>query len=278
MRKTALVSVLLLAAACGPGDRDELGGDGDGSGDGGGGGGGEGGGGGGEAVYVYAHTASTLFRVDPDTLSVTQVAPFNWGSVGSDQMTDLAIDKTGRMVGISFSRVYQVDPTTAQTTLLSGSLDGEFNGLSFVPATQLGTTGDDVLVGTRNTDGKVFRIDPMTGAASEVGNMGAYTSSGDLVAVEGLGTLQTVAGGSFGLGNDRLARLAPQTFAASPIGTDTGFGKIWGVAYWEDKVYGFTSGGQFVLIDPTTGSAMMVNQSSHEWWGAAVTTLAPVLQ
>lgn len=272
-RKVLIFAVVLCA--CGPSGREESTGNGtapdagatvDGA---------DGGGGGGEVVYVYAHTASTLYRVDPDTLDVQQVGAFGWGSVGSDQMTDLAIDRTGLMIGVSFDRVYRVDPITAQTTLLSNSLSGTFNGLSFVPATMLGQTGDDVLVGTRNADGKVFRIDPMNGAATEVGDMGAYQSSGDLVAVEGFGTAQTVTGTS----SDLLARLAPQTFAATTVGSGTGFGQIWGIAYWKDKVYGFTNSGQFLLIDPATGNATMVNQlQGMNWWGAAVTTLAPVLQ
>ena len=232
-------------------------------------------------TYVYAHSATTLYRVDPDTLAIAMVGDFGWPSnVGSDQMTDIAIDKTGRMVGVSFGSVYEVDSATAKATLLSNSLAGMFNGLSFVPATMLGGTGDDVLVGTRNSDGKVFRIDPMTGAATQIGDMGtAFASSGDLVAVAGFGTVQTVtAPGSGGLGNDKLAKLAPQTFSASAIGSDTGFGQIWGVAFWKNKVYGFTDGGQFVLIDPNTGSATLVSSNGIEWWGAAVTTLAPVIQ
>jgi hypothetical protein len=258
-------------AACGPSGRDEggLGVDGGDSGSGSG-------SGNGEQVYVYAHSASALYRVDPDTLAIQKVGDFGWGSVISDQMTDIAIDKTGRMIGVSFDRVYRVEPTTAQTTLLSGNLDGSFNGLSFVPAAQLGTTGDDVLVGTRNSDGKVFRIDPTTGAATQVGDMGsAYASSGDLVAVDGFGTMQTVTGNS----SDVLARLAPQTFAATAVGGGTGFGQIWGVAFWKSKIYGFTNSGQFVLIDPATGVASMVSQTPGvAWWGAAVTTLAPVIQ
>ena len=226
-------------------------------------------------VYVYAHTASTLYRVDPDTLAIQLVGNFGWpASVGSDSMTDIAIDKTGQMIGVSFTRVFRVDPGTAQTTLLSSALQGTFNGLSFVPAAMLGQTGDDVLVGTRNSDGAVFRIDPMTGSASQVGNMGGFQSSGDLVAVVGFGTVQTVMGAT----NDRLARLAPTTFAATPIGTDTGYGQIWGIAYWKNKIYGFTDGGQFILIDPTTGAATLVSTNSQQWWGAAVTTLAPVIQ
>ena len=224
-------------------------------------------------VYVYAHTASTLFRVDPDSLAIQQVGPFVWPS-GSDAMTDIAIDKTGLMIGVSFTSVYRVDPTNAHTTLLTSSLAGEFNGLSFVPASMLGQTGDDVLVGTRNSDGKVFRVDPMTGATTAVGDMGAFQSSGDLVAVEGFGTVQTVTGAT----NDRLARLAPQSFAATPIGSDTGFGEIWGVAFWKNKIYGFTNGGAFILIDPTTGLATLVSNTGMSWYGAAVTTLAPVIQ
>jgi hypothetical protein len=269
-----LVSVVLIA--CGPSTRDP--------GDNGGGGGGAqpdasgggGGSGGGEQVYVYAHTASTLYKVDPDTLQISMVGNFNWGSVGNDQMTDIAIDKNNQMIGVSYSRVYRVDPTTAATSLLSSALSGNFNGLSFVPAAMLGLTGDDVLVGTQNSDGKVFRIDPMTGSATEVGNMGAFTSSGDMVAVAGFGTVQTVT--SLGAGGDRLARLAQQSFSASVIGGGTGFAQIWGVAYFKDKVYGFTNNGAFLLIDPNTGAGTMVSNNGLSWWGAAVTTIAPVLQ
>lgn len=274
MRNAAWL-VLALLFACGPNTRD---GDGLGDDDGGGGrpdaGDGGGGGGGGETVYVYAHTATTLYRVDPDTLQVQMVGDFNWGSVGSDQMTDLAIDKNGVMIGVSYSRVYRVDPSTAATSLLSSSLSGTFNGLSFVPAEMLGLTGDDVLVGTENNDGKVFRIDPMTGSATEVGDMGPYSSSGDLVAIANFGTMQTVLGSS----GDLLARLAPNTFAASPVGNGTGYSQLWGVAFFKDKIYGFSNTGAFVLIDPNTGAGSMVSNSGIAWWGAAVTTLAPVLQ
>jgi hypothetical protein len=229
-----------------------------------------------EQVYVYAHTASTLYKVDPDTLAITMIGDFGWpSSVGSDQMTDLAIDKNGRMLGVSYSRVYQVDPTTAQASLISPSLGGSFNGLSFVPAAQLGQTGDDILVGTRNSDGKVFRVDPMTGQITQVGDMGpSYSSSGDTVAVDGFGTVQTVPGSN----GDTLVKLAPSSFAATPIGSGTGFSQLWGIAFWKNKIYGFANTGEFVLIDDTTGVGTMVTQTNEAWWGAAVTTLAPVVQ
>ena len=221
---------------------------------------------------VFAHTATELYRVDPETLAVTKVANFGW-SHGSDEMTDIAIDKTGLMIGVSRTAVYRVDPMTAAATRLSNGLTGGFNGLSFVPATMLGQSGDDVLVGTRNADGIVFKVDPATGGTSAIGNMGDFASSGDLVAVEGI-TVQTADNG---FSADRLVRLAPQSFAATPIGTSIGFAEIWGVAYWKDKIFGFTSGGEFITIDPTTGVGTLVQGGGPSWYGAAVTTAAPVI-
>ena len=127
-----------------------------------------------------------------------------------------------------------------------------------------------------NTDGKVFRIDPMTGSATAGRQHGRqFTSSGDLVAVDGFGTVQTVTGCVAPISSRGSRRRRSRR---SPIGSGTGFAEIWGVAFWKGKVYGFTNGGQFVLIDPTTGDATMVTRRGHQWWGAAVTTLAPVLQ
>jgi len=224
-------------------------------------------------TFVYAHTSSTLYRVDPDTLAITMVGGFSFNT-GFDSITDIAIDKTGKMIGVSFTAVYSIDPNTATGTRLSTGLSGLFNGLSFVPATAIGQTGDDVLVATRNADGAVFEIDPMTGGTTQIGNMGGFSSSGDLVSVAQLGTLQTADNGT---GPDKLVSLAPNTFQATTIGTDIGFAEIWGIAFWKDKVFGFTNGGEFITIDPTTGVGTLVQGNGPQWWGAAVTTLAPVI-
>jgi hypothetical protein len=229
---------------------------------------------GGQGVtYVYAHSSTTLYRVDPDTLAVTMVGAFGW-SHGPDEMTDLAIDQNGLMIGMSYSAVYRINTMTAQATRLSSGLAGRFNGLSFVPAAMLGQTGDDVLVATRGEDGAVFRVNPTSGATSMIGNMGNFSSSGDLVSVMGLGTLQTTGNDP---SNDRLARLAPGSFTATPIGNDIGFADVWGIAFWKDKVFGFTSSGQFITINPTTGAGTLVQSNGPSWWGAAVTTSAPVV-
>jgi len=259
-----LLCLLAISAACGPAvvaNDDDQGGqpDGSGSAD-------------GSGVYVYAHTATTLYRIDPDTLAISQIAPFKWPA-GADEMTDIAVDKTGGIVGVSETKVYRIDPTTAGCTLLTSGLQGAFNGLSFVPAETIGATGDDVLVGTRGDDGIVDRINPMTGAVTVIGNMGgSFTSSGDLVAIVGFGTVQTTVGST----SDVLARLAPTTFAATAVGA-TGHTGIFGLAFWKGKVFGFSEGGELLTIDPNTGAATVVQRGGPAWWGAGVTTVAPVL-
>ncbi|RMH40141.1 MAG: hypothetical protein D6689_14620 [Deltaproteobacteria bacterium] len=115
---------------------------------------------------VFAHSATELYRVDPDTLAVTLVGPFPWPA-GADRMTDIAIDKDGRLIGISFDKVYAVDEATAACRYLA-DLDGQFNGLSFIPAQQVGPTGDETLVGAA-LDGSFVRIDPITGASTPIG-------------------------------------------------------------------------------------------------------------
>jgi hypothetical protein len=225
---------------------------------------------------VYAHTAKTLFRVDYDTLELTPVGNFGGSFPATDLMTDLAMDSTGVMIGISFTQVYRVDPTSAAATLIgNATLQQAFNGLSFVPAElALGTQGPDVLVASRVTDGRIFQIDPITGAVSQLGDMGAYQSSGDIVGVHGFGMMATVVGTPAGT-PDTLVRLAPGTFAATPIGTNTGFAGLWGIGYWKQRLFGFSSTGSFVEIDPTSGVATEIRATAEGWYGAAVTTAAP---
>jgi hypothetical protein len=176
-----------------------------------------------ENTFVFAHSSSELYKVDPDTLAVMLIGPFGWPSA-ADQMTDIAIDKNGYMVGISFDKVYAVNVDTAACSFLA-DLDRQFNGLSFVPAAEIDPTGDEVLVASA-LDGSFYEIDPGTGASSLIGNYGGgLTSSGDIVSVRGFGTVATVK--QNGIGNDLLARVAPTTGVATVVG-DTGETDIWG--------------------------------------------------
>lgn len=220
-------------------------------------------------TYVFAHSADTLYRVDPDTFQIQPVGAFGWPS-GADQMTDIALDRDGTMIGVSFDRVYAVDPDTAACTSLA-ELDSSFNGLSFVP--RPGAAGQEMLLGAAQ-DGSVYEVDPATGATSPRGQYGdGMGSSGDIVSVEGFGTAATVT--DLWEDDDRLATVDPMTGDATVVGA-TGVIDIWGLGYWGDQVYGFAEDGRFVLIDRTTGAAQVMADAGVAWWGAGVTTSAPV--
>jgi hypothetical protein len=276
-KRAVLVLALAQALACGAADREspssEAGGADADAGSGGGSGGGGGGGGdpGSDAAvtYVFAHSDQELYRVDPDTLDIQLVGRFDW-SDGQDEMTDIAIDRDGRMIGISYDRVYGVNSDTASTSYLA-DLDRNFNGLSFLPHPSQPEM--EILIGAAQ-DGSVYEIDPATGASTPRGNYGdGMGSSGDIVSVTGFGTAATVTTG-WG-GSDQLVRVDSDS-SADPIG-DTGVEDLWGLGFWGDKVYGFAEDGSFVLLDVDTGDAQLIERAGVAWWGAGVTTQADVI-
>ena len=67
----------------------------------------------------------------------------------------------------------------------------------------------------------------------------------------------------------------------------TGFNKIFGLGFWGGKFYGFADngvdaggaslGGRMIQIDPVTGAGMELSSADIRWYGAGVTTAAPIL-
>lgn len=225
---------------------------------------------------VYAHSGSDLYRVDPQSLAVSRIGPFTLVEGGItrflNNVTDIAVDRARRIVGLTYNRLLEIDGASGACKAVAPLPMGQrFNGLSWIRGA---ADGPETLVAT-SFDGGVFRIDPATGAATAIGNLGGgLQSSGDLVSVQSYGTLLTVRSGP---GNDRLARLDPMTGAATVVG-DIGFSGVWGLGFWKNRVFGFTSNGGFILIDPMTGAGMLVqNYPAFPFFGAGVTTEVPVV-
>ncbi len=216
---------------------------------------------------MWAHTNRQLYRVDPGSLQATLVGTIAF-SDGINQLTDLAVDASGGMVGVSTQQLYRIDKTTAAATLIA-PLTQAYNGLSYVDD----GTGERLLGTTQS--GELWRIDPTSGASSRVGAFGGgLLSSGDIVFVYGAGLLATVTRADWT--TDRLARIDPTTGVATVIG-DTGHDNLFGIGYWAGRVIAFGEGGVLVSVDTSTGATTLVSQSSMPWWGAAVTTTAPVI-
>jgi hypothetical protein len=219
---------------------------------------------------LYAHTGDRLYRVDVGALTATLVGTFAFPGAETRVMSDVAIDRSGTLVGVSFDRIYSVGSSTANLVFV-GSLVDEFNGLAFVPAGVMDASRE-VLVGC-TSDGYLHAIDPASGVSDMVGEFGdGIESSGDLVYVPGQGLFATVIvdGGS----TDQLARIDPATGRATVIGS-TGYAELWGLAWLGGWIYGFNPAGDLVRLDPATGAGTLYATASLPWHGAATAVASP---
>jgi hypothetical protein len=234
---------------------------------------------------VYAHSGSMLYRVDTLSLTPEVIGPIT--GLGTQSLTDLAVDSDDNMVGITLDKVVSIDPETGAATLLADMDDiNGFTSLCFVPLDLSDPHGPDRLVAA-NDQGEVYEINPDTGAASLIGDYGTVAagkvrSSGDLIAVSGFGIYATVTIGDDLTDPDYLARIDPDTWIATPLGIGTTYDRIFGLGFWRDTIYGFVDnpgagGGAFISLDRNTGASTLIEAGAIRWYGAGVATDAPVV-
>jgi hypothetical protein len=240
---------------------------------------------------VYAHDDDILYRVDTATLDLIEVGPFG-AALGTAGITDIAIDKDDRMVGVSLGKIWEIDETTGTASHLAdfdlGNVDGNnLTSLSFVPVSDEADSEERLIAAT--SLGNVYEINVDTGEPTLLGNYGMsggfqIASSGDIVSVRGFGTLATVNASDEFSDPDYLAWIDTTTWEATLIGTSTtGFDKIFGIGFWRGTVYGFVDHGSdagtgsFITIDTTTGVGTVIETGNVRWWGAGVTTDAPIV-
>jgi hypothetical protein len=207
-------------------------------------------------------------------------------------MVDIAIDKTGKMTGsagISFENalggaLVTVDPTTAHCQELSRG-PNLLTSLSYVPEGTL-VANAETLVGY--ADDRYVRVDPATGALTDVGLLNdaasggtRWVSSGDIVSIKDGGTYLTVkaeSGNTDGHG-DRIVEVDPKTGALVRIIGPTGMDDVLGLGYWGGTAYGFTLAGRLIQIDLKTGAGTVIPIPNAPpelmFLGAGTTTVAP---
>lgn len=211
---------------------------------------------------MYAHSGEVLYKIDPETLQVSEVGAF---APNAPHMTDLAVTPDGQLYSVSNNNLYKIDPLSARVTWVA-----------YVPGTvNVALTFDvDGTLLASDKAGSFRRIDPNTGAVTEVGAYGAgLGSSGDLVAIKD-GTLYGVNDVE-AKGNNTLLKVDPVSGEASVVGP-IGFRMVWGLSFWGGTLYGFTRLGHFISIDPQTAKGTLIHSFSAEFWGAAVTPKAPL--
>ena len=144
--------------------------------------------------------------------------------------------------------------------------------------------GTEMLVGATNA-GAYYEVDRTDASTRLLGSYpDGWSSSGDIVSVDGLGTFATLRRMDYP--GDVLARILfarDGTSTVSVVGAirspTEDFRQIFGLGYWGRDMFGFSNSGQLIRIDRMTGAAEVVTTStgSSQFWGAGVTTQVPVL-
>jgi hypothetical protein len=243
---------------------------------------------------VYAHSDSTLWLLEPISKQVTMVGAFDCVGTTVGSMVDIAIDRTGKMTGsagISFNNalggaLVSIDPTTARCTVLTRGPD-LLTSLTYVPA---GTLDANVEALVGYADDKYVRVDPATGALTQIGPLNnaasggvTWVSSGDVVSIKDGGTYLTVKaqGANTSAGGDRIVQVDPRTGALMRVIGPTGSDDVLGLGYWGGIAYGFTLAGTLIQIDLMTGAGTPIPipgaPTDLAFYGAGTTTVAPII-
>ena len=182
-------------------------------------------------------------------------------------MTDLAVTPSGALYTISFTSLYSVNKSNAQATFVMSISGSGNNGMTFLP--------DGTLL-VSDSAGNVSKIDPNAHTVSNSGVYGnGFGSSGDLVAVgngQMFGISSTAMGGSDASSSNVLLRVNVSTGVATAVGP-IGYGNVWGLAYANSRVIGFTNSGQIIQIDPATGQGTLLASKGIQFWGAGMSPL-----
>lgn len=234
-----------------------------------GGGGGAGGCGEVSGCYtVYAHSDHVLYRIDLTNKMLITVGPFN--APRNDVMTDLAVAPDDTIYTISHTTLYTASPATGQVTVV-GSLStcgSESVALTFTP---------DGALYAADYQGAFCRIDPKARpiAVTRLGALGGgYAIAGDLVAV-GDGTMYGTAYQpkvAATAQNNLLVRIDPATGMQTRVLGPTSFPKLFGVAFENGQVFGFThdGSGRVVTIDPASGKGTLYNTFTDPTTGQGI--------
>lgn len=230
----------------------------------------------GEIAEVFGHSADTLYRLDPDTKAVTEVGPFDGCQA---TIIDIALDADSRMYGTAYSQLYRIDRQTGKCMFIAA---GDYpTSLSFVPA---GTVLPDreALVGF--VDAQYIRIDDTTGEITPIGTLpDGLASSGDLVSVADGGTYLTVVGPGCEMG-DCIVSIDPATGALLQNYGPLPYERVFGLAFWAGRAYGFSAAGDLFEIEfgdtnvATTSISIPGAPSDLSFFGAGSTTSAPPVE
>lgn len=207
------------------------------------------------AGAVYATAEDMLYTVDPASGNATPIGTLACATgVG-----DLALSRDGELLLVAGMKLYAVDPATAACTERATITNTPVPivGVAFLPDGRL-------LGGTGAKPGKLFQIDPQTGAGVDLGSYsGGYYSRGDLAWTGSrlVGTVTQDGGG------DWFAAFEIAEGEAEIRGTTSTFT---GLVATGTQLFGFAPDGTIAELDVQTGAVLATTAAGHAWTGVAL--------
>jgi hypothetical protein len=216
---------------------------------------------------LYAASSQMLYQLDVDAKTSKLVGPIKPLAGNPVNVDGLALYGE-TLIGISDGGGSLITIDLASGTITNAiplTPTGTWGGLTVIPAGDLEAT-PVVLAGTQ-ADGKLYRIDPVTGVVTQVGPFtGGYTFSTDLAWVHGAGLFATLTNGN--CADVCFAKIDPTTGAATAFRTTLGT-NIFGMSGYRNTLWAFNNAGTVLGVDQTTGLMAVALESVIPWTEAA---------
>jgi hypothetical protein len=229
-------------------------------------------------LFCAGFTAIALVGAAP-ARSATLVENNNTGVVGSISssgtftpiftpttplpLTDIAVDSSGNLFGITFNELYKLN-TTNNTATLIGSTGQAVNGLSFDQNNNLYATGISGF----------FKVDINSGAATKVGdaNASGFRSAGDITFNPSTNSFFATSNNP----NDSTLFSINLEGGARSIGS-IGASAVYGLALDGTNLFGYTFDGKELSINQTNGQGTFIrNIIGNTAIGGAASFSSPV--
>ncbi len=275
-------------------------------------------------MRIYANTDRELYVLDPQTKVVSLLGAFVSTDKDFGSVTDLAVDENDAIFVNTSSTLYRVSSITGGNVNLENVAalpkDVVFYALALTPKGAL--ESDESLIGG-DGDGAVWYLSKTGGTARKLGGFGAVKSgdpapsgsdvwalSGDMLFykdgtdIRGLATLRACKSGkndevtNCDSENDVLAEIdvaalkdayttkSMRNLRKQILGNGTGYGRLYGIGAWGDKVYAFGRNNTTAPVVPAQLIEVSGNGSGaplkafadieRGWSGAGVTTRAQI--
>ena len=211
-------------------------------------------------LYVHSFEYnSRLYAVNATTGVTTLV-----GAMGTE-CTDLAFNGA-KLSGISFTRFFQINPTTGAVSNIKYHGFSDLNALVYAGAASPGNFYAAGVNGSGNAGGVFVRINAITGVATLIGRLGnGLTSAGDLIFLNGtLFALVNKPGST----TTWLARINPATGKATLVG-NTGYTDVWGLEIRNGVMFAATANGRILRLNPNSAAAAVIGSNSVRMGGLA---------